>query len=157
VFIIIKIMNKSRIALLVVAIAAAVVCLGFMGIRAFTQRIYDGRSCQWANIDNIEMHVKIDVPETAHCDCRYDQLTRTKSAVFTLVKNEIPDGYAQANRLEKISKTDRFPIDFKWLRKHPLDASHNLYFREAETKWDDYKLLYDESAGKLYVSLRYLD
>ncbi len=61
-------MNKTKIILLVVAIIVAMVSLGFMGLRAFTTKVMESRSCDWANIDNIEMRARIDIPVIDDCD-----------------------------------------------------------------------------------------
>lgn len=151
-------MEKTRIALLVVAIVAALGCLGYMGIGAFCDKIYKSRDCDFANIDNIEMHARIDIPSTTNCSCEYNDVTRTKRVIFNLEKESLPENYVIKNQLVKKDASEIAMVDFG-LEKNPahFTAGNSLYYREGKTKRDDYKIVFDERAGKIWVNLKYLD
>lgn len=151
-------MEKSRIALLVVSIIAALGCLGFMGVKAFCEKVFASRDCEWANIDNIEMHARIDIPATTDCECQYDNLTNTKKAVFSLEKDNLPDDYVLKNKLAKTDANAIAVADFDF-EKNParFKASRSLYYREGKTSREDYKIIYDKDAGKIWVKLKFLD
>lgn len=151
-------MEKSRIALLVVAIVAALGCLGFMGVRAFSEKIYKSRDCDFANIDNIEMHARIDIPSTTDCQCEYDNSTHTKKVIFDLDKDDLPEDYIVLNKLVKTSATDIAITDFDFEKNLArFAASKSLYYREGQTEKDRYKIIFDQEAGKIWVNLKYLD
>ena len=47
-------------------------CMGvILGLKMFTRSIYNQRTCDWANIDNIELHTQIDIPDILTYDCCY--------------------------------------------------------------------------------------
>ena len=129
-------MNKRRITLMVIAIAASVICLGFMGLRAFTTKIYDSRSCEWANIDNIELRAKIDIPAQIDCQCQYDEITETKQAIITLDKKDIPADYVTANKLKKLEPYIRIEKRDFILEKNPapFTSDKKLYYREGKNR-----------------------
>jgi len=151
-------MEKKRIALLVVSIIAALGCLGFMGLKTFCEKIFDSRDCEWANIDNIEMHARIDIPATTDCHCEYNEITATKKAVFSLEKGKLPEDYAVKNKLTKTEADAIAMADFNFENKRAiLPAGESLYYREGKTSREDYKIIYDPKAGKIWVNLKFLD
>lgn len=144
---------------MVIAIAASLICLIFLGIKVYAAKIYDSRSCQWANIDNIEMRAKIDIPETTDCLCEYNENSGTKQAIFTLKKEAIGDNYTQINKLSKLNPGTIIAATDFLSDKNPVSLIHNenLYFREGKSTNESYKLLYDASLGKIWVNVKYLD
>jgi len=59
--------------IIIIPLASVIVLCGLciLGIRGFTHLVYSQRSCEWANIDNIELHTHIDIPKIKGCDCEY--------------------------------------------------------------------------------------
>jgi hypothetical protein len=151
-------MEKSRIALLVVAIVAALGCLGYMGVNAFCDKVYKSRDCEFANIDNIEMHARIDIPSTTDCACEYNNATSTKKVVFNLEKESLPEDYIIKNKFVKTDISAIAMADFGFERNSShLPTAKSLYYREGKTASDDYKIIFDKDAGKIWVNLKYLD
>jgi hypothetical protein len=151
-------MEKSRIALLIVAIVAAFGCLGYMGVNAFCDKVYKSRDCEFANTENIEMHARIDIPSTTDCACEYDNKTRTKRAVFDLEKESLPEDYIVKNKFIKTDVSAIVITDFGFEKNRThFFTSKSLYYREGKTTSDDYKIIFDKDAGKIWVNLKYLD
>ena len=42
-----------------------------IGLRTLVMSIANQRTCEWANIDNIELNARIDVPLIIDSDCEY--------------------------------------------------------------------------------------
>jgi len=150
-------MNRTKITLLVVAIIAAIVSLGFMGLRAFTTKVMESRSCDWANIDNIELRTQIDIPVINDCDCGYDENSDIKRVVFNLKTGDINFAeYAKKNKLHNVN-SQIAATDFTFGKNEQPKIDDSFYYREGKTKWENYKLALDSKTGKLWVYLKYLD
>lgn len=149
--------NKTKIVLIVLAIIAAIGCLGFMGFRAFVAKMYNSRSCDWANIDNIEMHARIDIPEIEACDCEYDAVFDAKKVVFTLDKSLNSAKYVASNNLQPLQ--GEVPKSIKGFAKREFSpTTQALYVREGLRHNEErYELLFEPQTKKLYVYLEYLD
>jgi len=148
-------MTKTKILLLSLAIATVIGLMGFAGIQTLTQQIYDARSCEWANIDNIEMHARIDIPETESCQCEYDEATHEKKAAFSLAADLDVEAYARKNNLKPIAGD---------LPKHVATyagigtSEQDLFVRQDSYQDGEHcELLFDPSSRKLWVYLKYLD
>src|SRR6478735_12009296 len=78
--------------------------LAFMGFRGFVNSIRNQRTCEWANIDNIELHAHIDIPKVTAWDCDYQKESNTKRAFFTVDKNSFDvNQYIERYTLKKLS------------------------------------------------------
>lgn len=151
-------MNKTKIILLVVAIIVAMVSLGFMGLRAFTTKVMESRSCDWANIDNIEMRARIDIPVIDDCDCDYDKDSDIKRVVFQLKTGDINFAeYAKRNKLNGVNSQKIASTDFSFGKNEQPTIDRSFYYREGKTQWESYKLALDSKTGQLWVYLKYLD
>ena len=152
-------MEKTRIALLVVAIIAALGCLGFMGVGAFCDKIYKSRDCEFANIDNIEMHSRIDIPEIIDCDCRYDARVTAKKVTFTIdTANTDLDAFVKSNRFEKLGPDQTLHQSLAFATDLKPDNDH-LFYRSNENSHrpgrDLYRMVLNRETGKLWVYLQY--
>lgn len=149
--------SKTKIVLIILAIVAALGCLGFMGFRAFVSKMYNSRSCDWANIDNIEMHAGIDIPEIEDCECEYDAVFDAKKVVFTLDKSLNSAKYVASNNLQLLQ--GEIPKSIKAFANREFSPTKQaLYVRQGMRHNEErYELLYEPQTRKLYVYLEYLD
>ena len=53
-----------------------------LGLRSLVISIANQRTCEWANIDNIEINAKINIPSIIDSDCVYLESINTKKAYF---------------------------------------------------------------------------
>ena len=158
-------MPTKKITLLIVAIVISVICLGFMGFRAFTANIYESRSCEWANIDNIELHTQTDIPSTVDCNCKYDPLQSVKKAIFTLDQETDLTSYIKENKFRKFGKREFVPALFSLMdAKSGFKDKDKLYYKSNTDmhnfdnyRMDHYSMILDPDTGKLWVYLRYKD
>lgn len=149
-------MTKTRIFLLSIAILAALAGLGFMGIRTLTQKIYNARTCDWANIDNIEMHARIDIPEIESCECEYDEIFNVKKSTFTLLADMDPEEYIRKNKLEPLQGD--FPRNVLAYAGNQVLNQPKLFVREGGRRDEErYEVLFDPSTRKLWIYLKYFN
>ena len=135
--------------------------LGYFGLRKFARSIYQQRTCEWANIDNIEMHAEIDIPKIVTCDCEYKKELNTKLARFDIDKNSVDmDRYIQRNKLKKLSETTDIELaDF--LKKEnitpDLSSTSDFYFTKGSHQGETWQTLLDNSTGRLWLTIKYKD
>ena len=152
-------MNKKlKITLITLAVIIIVIVGAFQGLKAFVGSIHDQRSCEWANIDNIEMHAKLDIPKVIKSDCNYSEHTNTKMAYFELDSTALnTENYIQANGLTKMDDTSQVDSQ-KYLN---LDKNFTgdlaFYFRKNSYQLENTYILLDTSSHKLWVTIEYED
>ena len=134
---------------------------GYFGLREFVRSIYRQRDCEWANIDNIEMHAEVDIPDISYCDCRYDARANVKRAFFIIDKTKVDvNRYISDNGFMKHAASSGFTLSgFLKNDQTPADLRGlgSLYFKEGRYKEETWKLLLDRQSGKLWVTLNYMD
>jgi len=147
-------MKTKKIITLALCFVVAILCLGYVGIRSFTKNIYNSQSCEWANIDNIEMRAMVDVPKIESSECEYDTISKTKKVVFTLDKELNVEEYISKNNLQKLASTEKWSS----LNLKPEEINtQTFYIREKTTQWESYEILLDSKSRKLWINLKYLD
>ena len=78
-----------------------------LGLRTLVISIANQRTCEWANIDNIELNAKIDVPSIIDSDCVYLKAINTKKAYFEFNLNDFDaDHYIEVNKLKRLESKD---------------------------------------------------
>ncbi len=147
---------KKNVLITVVAVGI-IVLLGFLGLRAFVGSIAKQRTCEWANIDNIEIHAKIDIPKIVESDCKYDKATNIKMSSFTLDKSiEVAD-YVNKNNLNRVD--DFASLDFR--RYLNIDKASvkttSLYHKNTSIENENSYVLLDASTKTLWVTIEYQD
>ena len=149
-------MTRIRILLLSVAIAAALAGLGYMGVRTLSQQIYKARTCNWANIDNIEMHARIDIPKVESCECEYDEFFNVKKSSFTLSDDLNVEEYTLKNQL--VPLRDDSPKNVLEYAGNQILNQDKLFARQGFRRDEDqYEVLFDPSTRKLWVYLKYFN
>lgn len=147
-------MKLKNVFILVICFIIAIVCLGYVGIRSFTKSIYNSNSCEWANIDNIELRAMVDIPKVESSECNYDTISKTKKVLFILDKQLNTEDYISKNKLQKLSSTESLAS----FNLNPEEIKPDVfYFREKTTDRETYKILLDPKSRKLWIELKYLD
>lgn len=152
-------MRKRNVVLLAVTIVIAMVSIGFLGYQTLLRNIYQSRSCEWANIDNIELRTLIDIPATSDCDCIYDETADTKTVVFNLdlELSEIMQ-YATNNGFKAVVTPEEIEFTALETRGNLNFASNNLWQKHAlRENAESYRMLLDPESKQLFVSLKYLN
>lgn len=142
-------MGSRRVIWIAIAAAVAFICIGFIGVRTFVQAVYDGRDCDWANIDNIEMHARVDIPEIENCDCSYTVSDNVKRAVFTIDQNQDLEEYVRSQKLRAMPTQADQPSAGQGFDKN------RIYIREDSHEDSRYRLALDPASRKLWVQITY--
>ncbi|HEX9979418.1 MAG TPA: hypothetical protein VGB50_02505 [Flavobacterium sp.] len=149
-------MGSKRLLFIIVAIVVAMICVGTIGVRSFVQSVYRERSCEWANIDNIEMHARIDIPSNTDCDCNFDTSANVKTAVFTLGEDVNFREYIASNKLKKVISAENLQYsDFVAFEDYKGKNITGLYYRSDNNYDSGYHLTLDTIEGKLWISIKY--
>ena len=128
----------------------------FFGFRSFVSSIQSQRNCEWANIDNIEMHAHIDIPKLIKWDCDYEEALNIKRASFTINQHNFDmDHYIESNELTKFT-SDAMPGQgiFLNLEQDSLNNA-DLYIRNSLFNGEKADILLDKSTGKLWVTIQF--
>ena len=149
---------KRKTTIIILSFTLIICVLLFMGFRGFVNSIRDQRTCEWANIDNIELHAHIDVPKVTKSDCHYEEERNIKMASFTIdTANFDITRYIQNYQLTKLNTSAELQYgSFLKLDKESLVGS-DLYFKKDSAGGERYKVLLDKATGRLWVSIEFKD
>tara|TARA_B110000967_G_C18777924_1_gene506589 strand:+ start:77 stop:529 length:453 start_codon:yes stop_codon:yes gene_type:complete len=127
-----------------------------IGLRTLVMSIANQRTCEWANIDNIELNARIDVPSIIDSDCEYLEAINTKKAYFEFDLADFDaDRYIEVNKLKKLNS--KYPeIDFINFNSDSLKFDM-LYYKSRNGKNSNSYALFDKNKGQLWVSIQYTD
>ena len=132
------------------------VLVAILGLRTFVISIANQRTCEWANIDNIEINAKINIPSIIDSDCVYLESINTKKAYFEFNLADFDgDHYIEVNKFKNLeSKHTEFDfINFN-IDSLTIDV---LYYKSKKGKKSNSYALFDKNKGVLWVSIQYFD
>jgi hypothetical protein len=126
------------------------------GLRALVVSIANQRTCEWANIDNIELNAKIDIPSIIDSDCVYLESINTKKAYFEFNLNDFDaDHYIEVNKLKTLD-SKHIGVDFLNFNRDSLKLDR-LYYKSRNGKKSNSYVLFDKVKGQIWVSIQYAD
>lgn len=142
-----------KLVLLILLFLVVSVVIGFI---LLTISIGDQRNCDWAIIDNVEIHAMINIPKISSSDCQYIEETKTKRTYFELNKEVLSiSDYLKENNLIKMDSTVAIDTGtFLNLDITTLDKSF-LYFRKNTSEKGRSYILCDKSSHKLWVTIEF--
>ena len=132
------------------------VLVAILGLRTLVVSIANQRTCEWANIDNIEINAKINIPSIIDSDCVYLESINTKKAYFEFNLADFDsDRYIEDNKLKELDSM--YPeIDFINFHTDSLKFDV-LYYKSKKGKKSNSYALFDKNKGVLWVSIQYFD
>ena len=132
------------------------VLVAILGLRTLVVSIANQRTCEWANIDNIEINAKINIPSIIDSDCVYLESINTKKAYFEFNLADFDsDRYIEDNKLKELDSM--YPeIDFINFHTDSLKFDV-LYYKSKKGKKSKSYALFDKNKGVLWVSIQYFD
>ena len=139
--------------------ASSLLILGLvfiLGLRSLVVSIANQRTCEWANIDNIELNAKVDIPSILDSDCEYLDTINTKKAYFKFDPTHFDgDYYIEVNQLTSLD-TKHTGIDFINFNTDSLSVDALYYKSRTGNKSNSY-VLFDKNQEQLWVSIQYAD
>jgi hypothetical protein len=132
------------------------VLVAILGLRTLVVSIANQRTCEWANIDNIEINAKINIPSIIDSNCKYSEAVNTKKAYFKFNLTDFDtDGYIEINKLKRL-KSKHIAVDLLNFNTDSLKFDMHYYKSRKGKKSNSY-VLFDKNKGQLWVSIQYLD
>ena len=126
------------------------------GLKTLVVSIANQRTCEWANIDNIELNAKINIPSIIDSNCKYSEAVNTKKAYFKFNLTDFDtDGYIEINKLKRL-KSKHIGVDLLNFNTDSLKFDM-LYYKSRKGKKSNSYVLFDKNKGQLWVSIQYLD
>lgn len=148
--------SKHKYVLFGIAGILMMTFLMMFGLRTLVVSIANQRTCEWANIDNIELNAKIDVPSIIDSDCMYLESINTKKAYFEFNLNDFDaDHYIEVNKLKRL-KSKHTGVDFLNFNIDSLKLDM-LYYKSRNGKKSNSYVLFDKNKGQIWVSIQYAD
>ena len=92
--------------LLITLVVITFLSLAFFGFKTFVTSIYNQRDCEFANIDNIEVNVGIDIPSIESTACNYNEIKNQKSVYFKFDKEVNIQDYYTSNHFKNLEYSD---------------------------------------------------
>lgn len=149
---------KSNYTFFVIGIAGLIIfgLIIIFGLQLLVVSIANQRTCEWANIDNIELNAKIDIPSILDSECDYLKAINTKKAYFQFDLADFDmDRYIEVNKLKKLNS--QYPeIDFINFNSDSLSVGA-IYFKLRTGDNSNSYVLFDQNKGQLWVSIQYAD
>lgn len=105
------------------------------GVHLFGRHIYNTKSCQFYNIDNIELRTGVDIPKVISTDCKCDGTTKTSKFIIDL---------------------ERLDLD-RYVTRNDLILKNDIYIKENDNENSTYKVSFNKKTGELLVNLIYKD
>lgn len=146
-------------------IIAGIGALGFGGCAGCVKLIGDSNSCEWFNIDNIELRAHIDIPavESEICSCILDKEDDSKTNYFKIRTDAVDmDRYVERNSFISVNDADIDLSVFDKLSEKPVITPENIYgyyynsgYNPGKGKRTHWTVVVDKNRGDLWVHLKY--
>jgi len=117
---------------------------GAMGCFCLGYLFHMQRTCEWGNIDNIELHTGVNIPQIKSCACEYDPVLNIKRSTFVIDKENMDlSRYISGNGFVKLRSNTR--------------SGSEHYCTAGAYKGEGWKAILDKESGKLWIELKYKD
>ena len=146
--------------LLIALVVITFLSLALFGFKTFIASIYNQRDCEFANIDNIEVNIGIDIPSIESTTCNYDEIKNQKSVYFKLDKEVNIQDYYTSNHFKNVQSSDL--VKFKELdfvgNKRPFnDGSNNYYYKNEMRRSNSYHAILNVDTKELWIVISFKD
>lgn len=146
--------------LLITLVVIAFLSLVFFGFKTFVTSIYNQRDCEFANIDNIEVNVGIDIPSIESTSCNYDEIKNQKSVYFKFDKKVNIQDYCKSNTFKILqpSDLDKFKdLDFVGNNLPFKDEFNNYYYKSENRRSNFYNAILNVDTKELWIVISFKD
>lgn len=149
---------RKKLKIILIALVAIILSGGLviLGLKTYAYSIRNLRNCKWANIDNVELNAKVDIPAIKKSDCHYNDNTNTKMTFFEIDQEQVDlNQYHLKNKLQLVENIPGIEIE-KFYQLNPKSlTSSELYFRKNISR-DAYSyILFNKTTASLWVTIEY--
>ena len=146
--------------IIILAIFVSFIALLFFGFKTFVTSIKDNRGCEFANIDNIEINIGVDIPKIETSECNYDTLTNIKSVYFKFKKLNDQE-YIVKNKLTKLNdimdlepeSMKAFLGDISSINENP----NSIYIKSGNRKNNTHFAVYNALTNEFWAVVHFKD
>ena len=134
--------------------------LALFGFKTFITSIYNQRDCEFANIDNIEVNIGIDIPSIESTTCNYDEIKNQKSVYFKFVKEVNIQDYYTSYHFKNVQSTDldKFKdLNFVGNKRPFNDGFNNYYFKSEMRRSNFYHAILNVDTKELWIVISFKD
>ena len=146
--------------LLITLVVIAFLSVALFGFKTFISSINSQRDCEFANIDNIEMNVGIDIPSIESTTCDYDEFKNQKSVYFKLDKKVNIQEYCKSNKFKKLQSSDLVKfneLDFVGNKRPFNDGFNNYYYKSEMKRSNSYHAILNVNTQELWIVISFKD
>ncbi len=146
--------------LLITLVVVAFLSLVLFGFKSFISAINNQRDCEFANIDNIEMNVGINIPAIESSDCNYDEAKKEKSVYFKFDKEVNIKEYCNSNKFSKLQTVNLEDyLDLNYVgNSYPLKEGTDDFYCKAEIRYsNNYHSILNVDTKELWIVISYKD
>ena len=146
--------------LLITLVVVAFLSLVLFGFKSFISAINNQRDCEFANIDNIEMNVGINIPAIESSDCNYDEAKKEKSVYFKFDKEVNIKEYCNSNKFSKLQTVNLEDyLDLNYVgNSDPLkEGTDNFYCKTEKRYSNNYHAILNIDTKELWIVISYKD
>lgn len=146
--------------IIIILFFLSLITLLFFGFKTFVISIKETRGCEFANIDNIEINVGIDVPEIEKSECNYDSIKKVKSVYFKLKKLDTKK-YISKNKFSKLD--DLIDLEPESLQYFLSDISsinenpNSIFIKSGSRKSNSHFVVYNALTNELWAVVHFKD
>ena len=134
--------------------------LALFGFKTFISSINSQRDCEFANIDNIEMNVGIDIPAIESSDCNYDEVEKEKSVYFKFDNEVNIEEYCSSNKFSKLqtSNLDVY-LDLNYIgNSQPFNEGIDDFYCKSEARYsNNYHAILNKATKELWIVISFKD
>lgn len=149
-----------RIKRFVVLLSIGIFGLLLFGIISFIKAIKKERGCDFANIDNVEIYAKIDIPKIESSNCSYNVSLNRKTVYFKL-KELSATTYIKKNKLKQSNQLKE--IDFEKMKFFlgditPIKVNKaSIYYKTIQSEKSSSFVVYCSETNEIWVLIDYKD
>lgn len=146
--------------LLITLVVIAFLSLALFGFKTFITSIYNQRDCEFANIDNIEVNIGIDIPSIESTTCNYDEIKNQKSVYFKFDKEVNIQDYYTSNHFKNVESSDLVKIkelDFVGNKRPFNDGLDNYFYKSEMRRSKSYHAILNAYTKELWIVISFKD
>ena len=146
--------------LLIALVVITFLSLALFGFKTFIASIYNQRDCEFANIDNIEVNIGIDIPSIESTTCNYDEIKNQKSVYFKLDKEVNIQDYYTSNHFKNVQSSDLVKfneLDFVGNKRPFNDGLNNYYYKSEMRRSNSYHAILNVDTKELWIVISFKD
>lgn len=147
---------------LTILVIIVVAFFGFIifGFKLLVTSIRNERGCEFANIDNIEINVGVDIPKIDSSLCDYDKALNIKSVYFKF-KEQNSQEYISTYKFKKVKNIDDLEKDnLKYFLGDFSNLYENieaLYIKKGDKMNNSYFTVYNAKTNEFWAVVYFKD